>query len=218
MRACRLFIYPEHEPDNLYKAFLAKDGSSLTNPNQKKWIKSLLNAPPAIWIFNSEYYRFSVDMKKVDTYFGPAAGFKYLDFLNYNPNGKFIFYDYNAESLNWIQKLKDTWDGEDFYKYLQEQPEDIKKCYKFIHGSKFNKENIEKNLNILFKEFGGEQQFKKLWKEFTLGTKSMAYNRSKGRNPFYEAERRRFMDTIVAEMDAAWLGLSDEERNEFKWR
>jgi hypothetical protein len=166
MRACRLFIYPEHEPDNLYKAFTSKDGSSLTNSNQKKWIKSLLNAPPGIWIFNSEYYRFSVDMKKVDTYFGPAAGFKYLDFLNYNPDGKFIFYDYNAESINWIKKLKETWDGEDFYKYLQQQPDEVKQYYKFIHGNKFNKENIEKNLEILFKEFGGKEQFKKLWNLF----------------------------------------------------
>jgi hypothetical protein len=166
MRACRLFIYPEHESDNLYKAFISKDGSSLTNPNQKRWIKNMLNAPPGIWIFNSEYYRFSIDMKKVDTYFGPAAGFKYLDFLNYNPNGKFIFYDYNDESLIWIKKLKETWDGEDFYTYLQEQPTEVRQYYKFIHGNKFNKENIEKNIEILFKEFGGKDQFKKLWSLF----------------------------------------------------
>lgn len=166
MRACRLFIYPEYEPDNLYTAFTSKDGSSLTNPNQKKWIKSMLNSTPGIWIFNSEYYRFSIDMKQVDTYIGPAAGFKYLDFLNYNSKGNFIFYDYHQGSLDWIKQLKETWDGNDFYKYLQLQPEDAKKHYKFIHGNKFNKENIEKNLEILFKEFGGEVQFKKLWNLF----------------------------------------------------
>jgi hypothetical protein len=167
MRACRLFIYPEHEPDNLYNAFITKNGSNLTNPNQKKWIKSMFNTPPKIWIFNSEYYRFSIDMKTVDTYIGPAAGFKYLDFLNYNPKGNFIFYDYHQGSLDWIKQLKETWDGDNFYKYLQLQPEDVKKYYKFIHGNKsFNKENIEKNLEILFKEFGGEEQFKKLWNLF----------------------------------------------------
>jgi hypothetical protein len=166
MRACRLFIYPEHEPDNLYTAFTSKDGSSLTNPNQKRWIKSMLNSTPGIWIFNSEYYRFSIDMKQVDTYIGPAAGFKYLDFLNYNSKGNFIFYDYHQDSLDWIKQLKETWDGNDFYKYLQLQSEDAKKHYKFIHGNKFNKENIEKNLEILFKQFGGEEQFKKLWNLF----------------------------------------------------
>jgi hypothetical protein len=36
MRLCRLFIYPEHEPDNLYTAFTSKDNSIVTNPNQKK--------------------------------------------------------------------------------------------------------------------------------------------------------------------------------------
>ena len=168
MRLCRLFIYPEHEFDKLYNAFLLKDSSTVNNPNQKKWIKSMLNAPPGIWIFNSEYYRFSIDMKNVETYIGPAAGFKYLDFLNYNKTGKFIFYDYHEGSLNWIKKLKETWDGEDFYKYLQQQPDEVRQYYKFIHGNKFNKENIEKNLQILFKEFGGEEQFKKLWRTFKL--------------------------------------------------
>lgn len=168
MRLCRLFIYPEHEPDNLYKAFTLKDSTLVNNSNQKKWIKSMLNTPPVIWIFNSEYYRFSMDMKNVQTYIGPAAGFKYLDFLNYNPSGNFIFYDYHEGSLNWIKKLKETWDGENFYQYLQTQPDDVRQHYKFIHGNKFNKENIEKNLQILFKEFGGEEQFKKLWRAFKL--------------------------------------------------
>ena len=50
--------------DKLYNAFTLKDNSIVNNPNQKKWIKSMLNAPPGIWIFNSEYYRFSIDMKR----------------------------------------------------------------------------------------------------------------------------------------------------------
>lgn len=168
MRLCRLFIYPEHESDNLYKAFMLKDSTLVNNSNQKKWIKSMLNTPPVIWIFNSEYYRFSMDMKNVQTYIGPAAGFKYLDFLNYNPTGNFIFYDYHDGSLEWIKKLKETWDGENFYQYLQAQPDHVRQHYKFIHGNKFNKDNIEKNLQILFKEFGGEEQFKKLWRAFKL--------------------------------------------------
>lgn len=166
MRLCRLFVYPEHESDNLYNAFIQKNNTLVTNSNQRKWIKSMLGTPPVIWIFNSEYYRFSMDMKNVETYIGPAAGFKYLDFLNYNPAGKFIFYDYHEGSLDWIKKLKETWDGENFYQYLQAQPDEVRQHYKFIHGNKFNKENIEKNLQILFKEFGGEEQFKKLWRMF----------------------------------------------------
>jgi hypothetical protein len=162
MRLCRLFVYPEHDSDNLYNAFIEKNNTLVTNSNQRKWIKSMLGTPPVIWIFNSEYYRFSIDMKNVETYIGPAAGFKYLDFLNYNRTGNFIFYDYHEGSLDWIKKLKDTWDGENFYQYLQAQPDEVKQHYKFIHGNKFNKENIEKNLQILFKEFGGEQEFKRL--------------------------------------------------------
>jgi len=168
MRLCRLFVYPEHDSDNLYNAFIEKNNTLVTNSNQRKWIKSMLGTPPVIWIFNSEYYRFSIDMKNVETYIGPAAGFKYLDFLNYNRTGNFIFYDYHEGSLDWIKKLKDTWDGENFYQYLQAQPDEVKQHYKFIHGNKFNKENIEKNLQILFKEFGGEQEFKRLWRIFKL--------------------------------------------------
>ena len=168
MRLCRLFVYPEHDSDNLYNAFIHKNNTLVTNSNQRKWIKSMLGTPPVIWIFNSEYYCFAMDMKNVQTYIGPAAGFKYLDFLNYNPTGNFIFYDYHEGSLDWIKKLKDTWDGDNFYQYLQAQPDEVKQHYKFIHGNKFNKENIEKNLQILFKEFGGEEQFKKLWRIFKL--------------------------------------------------
>ena len=168
MRLCRLFVYPEHDSDNLYNAFIEKNNTLVTNSNQRKWIKSMLGTPPVIWIFNSEYYRFAMDMKNVGTYIGPAAGFKYLDFLNYNPTGNFIFYDYHEGSLDWIKKLKETWDGENFYPYLQAQPDEVKQHYKFIHGNKFNKENIEKNLQILFKEFGGEEQFKNLWRTFKL--------------------------------------------------
>lgn len=62
------------------------------------------------------------------------------------------------------------------------------------------------------------ESFMKIWKEFVLGSKSLSYHLSKGRTPFYEMERRRFMDTIVVQLDAAWLVLSDGERAGFKER
>jgi hypothetical protein len=160
MRDCRLYIYPEHESENLYNAFLNRDESLVSNPNQKKWIKNSLSPKSTIWIYNSENYRFSVPLKYCDTYVGTAAGFKYLDILNYNDDVKFVFYDYSEESLDWIKDLKENWDGNDFPSYIKNKPLELKKKYKYINSS------VEENQLLLFRDFGGEEKFKKLWNIF----------------------------------------------------
>jgi hypothetical protein len=160
MRDCRLYIYPEHESEHLYNAFLNRDESLVSNPNQKKWIKNNLNPKSTIWIYNSENYQFEMPLKSHDTYVGTAAGFKYLDMLNYNKNVKFIFYDYSEESLAWIKDLKENWDGNDFPSYIKNKPLELKKKYKYINSS------VEENQLLLFRDFGGEEKFKKLWNLF----------------------------------------------------
>ena len=58
-------------------------------------------------------------------------------------------------------------------------------------------------------------EFKALWREFVIGTKSLAYHLKKGgKTPFYAKERDRFMEKIVAPMDAAWLRLSAAEQSQ----
>jgi hypothetical protein len=159
MRDSRLYIYPEVDSELLYQGFMSGNSSSLSNFNQKKCINGIQHIP-CIWVYNSEHYRFDVDISTCDTYFGPAAGFKYLDALNYNPNIEFIFYDFNQASLDWIEDLKNNWDGEDFGQYLKSKSLEIQKLYKFVNGS------IEKNQQILLKEFGGQDNFKRLWNLF----------------------------------------------------
>src|SRR5262249_45122125 len=95
-----------------------------------------------------------------DAYFGPAAGFKYLDILSYNPNAEFLFYDQNEESLEWIKTLKCNWDGNDFADYLHRQPEALREKFKYVNSS------IKHNQRILFDDFGGEEGFKRLWHLF----------------------------------------------------
>ena len=158
MRKCRLFIYPESETKELYAAFTKRNTKLVSNPNQKKWIKSLKLAP-TIWVYNSERYYFHGD-KKCDTFFGTASGFKYLDILNGNDQVKFIFYDFHEKSLDWIRHLKETWDGNDFPTFLNNQSDDFKKYYKYINGG------IDENQKLLFDDFGGEDKFKELWNRF----------------------------------------------------
>jgi len=159
MRDCRLYVYPEHESDNLYQAFINKDWRAATNPNQKRWIKRL-NPKPTIWVYNSENYYFGIPDKKCTTYFGPSAGFKYLDILNDNDKVKFVFFDFHQKSVDWIKKLKETWDGESFPTYLNEQSEDFKEMYKYVNGG------ITNNQTLLFDDFGGKAKFKELWNKF----------------------------------------------------
>jgi hypothetical protein len=160
MRECRLYVYPIHESDTFYTALTTNNWSSLTNPNQRKLLERWFNPKRRIWIFNSEAYTFNLPLAGCDTYFGPAAGFKYLDMLIYNPDVKFVFYDYSEESVEWLKNLKDNWDGNDLLSYLKKQPIEIKRMYKSINGSQ------EENIELLMKEFGGEDRFKKLWNDF----------------------------------------------------
>jgi len=159
MRDCRWYIYPETDSNVLFEAIRSKDRSQLSNPNQRRWISSLV-IPPQIWIYNSEKYSFQMPLDTKHIYFGPAAGFKYLDLLNFNENVKFIFYDYNQESIDWLRKLHAEWDGNDYPAYLESQHSDVKSLYKYIHSS------IEENQQLLFEEFGGEDNFKELWARF----------------------------------------------------
>lgn len=60
------------------------------------------------------------------------------------------------------------------------------------------------------------EEFKKLYKEFRLGTMSLSYSLNKnGNSPFFSREVKRFVDRIVDPMDKAWLLLNESERVEF---
>jgi hypothetical protein len=160
MRDCRLFVYPISDSELFYNALIANDESMVSNPNQQKFIKQWLNPKEQIWIFNSEAYTFNIPLPQCDTYFGPSAGFKYLDMLHYSPNVKFIFYDYNQSSVNWIKLLKEKWDGNNLKAFLLSQPLELQKLFKFIN------KNIDINISMLYTEFGGEDNFKQLWNKF----------------------------------------------------
>jgi hypothetical protein len=159
MRNSRLYVYPGSEPDKFYKALTDLNEVDLKNPNQRKLIKQWMKTKPQIWIFNSEAYSFNYNNSNLDTYIGPAAGFKFLDMLIQNPNIKFIFYDYNPLSIQWLQHLKNNWDGNNFEEFLDKQTI-FKPFYKFIDYS------IKNNVVRLFREFGGEDNFKTLWLKF----------------------------------------------------
>jgi len=60
-------------------------------------------------------------------------------------------------------------------------------------------------------------EFRRLWSEFVIGTKSLNYHACKGnKTPFYAKERERFFKTIVEPMDAAWLRLTPAEQADFE--
>jgi hypothetical protein len=160
MRDCRLFLYPESDSYKFFECIVNRDITDPSiNSNQKRWIKTF-KLPPQIWIFNSEAYYFPQSVtKKIDTYMGPAAGFKYLDVLRYNDTVKFVLYDYNERSVEWIKMLHSEWDGKNLGEYLKTKTDYIP-YYKYINGT------IEANIKILFNEFGGEEEFLKLWTRF----------------------------------------------------
>jgi hypothetical protein len=156
---CSVYVRPEFESSRLYKGLVNLDESLVSDFGQKRWIH--LSIPRStIWIYNSEPYRFNVPLHHCDAYFGPAAGFKYLDMLSYNPNAEFLFYDQNDESLEWVETLKSNWDGSDFANYVNCQPEGLRRHFKYVNSS------MEQNQRLLYDDFGGEEGFKSLWRLF----------------------------------------------------
>lgn len=154
-----LYIWPEVDSERLHQALTRRDPSLVDHPEQRRWIR-LSKPRPAIWIYNSEPYRFGLPLGGRDAYFGPAAGFKYLDILAHNPAATFVFYDQNPASLHWIEALKRDWDGDDFPAYLERQPRALQRKFKSGNAS------IAENQQRLLREFGGEDRFGQLWRRF----------------------------------------------------
>jgi hypothetical protein len=154
-----LYVWPEFESNCLYDGLINRDELLVCHSDQKRWIR-LSNPQSAIWIYNSEPYRFNISLQHCETYFGPSAGFKYLDILSYNPGVEFLFYDQNEESLEWIKTLKCNWNGDDFERYINRQATELKARFKYVNSS------IEQNQELLFREFGGEDNFIRLWNLF----------------------------------------------------
>jgi hypothetical protein len=152
-RDCRLYVYPETNTEELYHSLETNTTNLLKNPNQKKLISSINTITNQVWAYNSEKYSFYNKSDNIRTYFGPASGFKYLKVLENNENVKFIFYDFNIESLEWIKKLKENWNGKDYPKFLNAQDN------KNITYTK----TIDENEKTLFQEL---PMFRELWRKF----------------------------------------------------
>ena len=61
-------------------------------------------------------------------------------------------------------------------------------------------------------------EFRRLWREFIIGTKSLNYHLSKGgKTPFYRKEADRFTAKIIEPMDEAWKRLSASEQAQFEF-
>jgi hypothetical protein len=161
MRDCRLFLYPESDSVKFYECIVNReitDGN--INPNQKRFIRTF-QFREQVWIYNSESYQFPKSISSnIDTYMGPAAGFKYLDVLKYSEKVNYILYDFMPVSIKWIKMLRDEWDGRDYPAFLRKKEPEWKQYYKYISG------DIELNQRLLFNEFSSEDEFVVLWQRF----------------------------------------------------
>ena len=165
MRDCRLFLYPESDSTKFYECIVnheITDGN--INPNQKRFIRTF-QFREQVWIYNSESYQFPKSVSKnIDTYMGPAAGFKYLDVLKYSENVNYVLYDFMPISIAWIKMLREEWDGRDYPAVLASKSAEWSQYYKYISG------DINLNQQLLFDEFENEDTFAALWQRFKNST------------------------------------------------
>ena len=62
--------------------------------------------------------------------------------------------------MDWIKQLKETWDGNNFPAYINNQSVEFNEYYKYVN------KDIKTNQELLFHDFGGEENFKVLWNRF----------------------------------------------------
>ena len=153
IRDCRLYVYPETNSDELEYSLETSTIDRLKNPNQKRLITSITSIQNQIWVYNSEKYSFYNNVDNVSTYFGPASGFKYLKIMEKNKNIKFIFYDFNQQSLDWIKNLKENWNGKDYHTFVNKQN----------NKNMVYTRTLEENKKTLFEEM---PLFEELWEKF----------------------------------------------------
>ena len=109
IRDKRTYYYPETNSDLFYNCLMNRQHHiDITNPNQRKLINETIGIADQVWVLNSEDMDIMSNGERYDLVALPASGFKYLDIFKSNAlknNGKIIIYDFNQDSLDWIETI-----------------------------------------------------------------------------------------------------------------
>jgi hypothetical protein len=169
IRDKKLNLYFEHKPEVLINAMKTLNFNGLDNPNQFKIVHHNFTMLKNIWLFNSEDMLIT-NKGKFDIVAFPASGLKMISVLRddkLNENATMVIYDFNEESLRWIQFFKnyegenllnciDSFDGNGYFKWLGNTT-----FGNFVKDNAFY-ENFKNSMDF----FGGEDKFIEYWRTF----------------------------------------------------
>lgn len=168
LRFNKFYNYPEVDTDKFKESIKTLTSFENQNWNQNKAITDSLAVKDQIWLFNSETMNIT-NQGIFDKVANTASGFKIFDVFYKNKlseNYKIIIYDFNNKSINWYKH---------FYSY---ENENLLECIRTFsdrdfftwigkYKSGFYEDNIfDDLLNQVFEKFGGESNFKNIWKQF----------------------------------------------------
>jgi len=132
-----VYCYPDKDQltEVCNEARELEDGVQTYDANElDKLIPPHYGGTPVSFILNTEDYIEDVpkgseyDNWKLQNLYVPAAGFKYLNFLElvpHNTPGNIIFYDYNKTILDLTKHRQDNWDGKEDLKEFYEKHDSI---------------------------------------------------------------------------------------------
>lgn len=171
MRACKVFLYPYSQPNDIEKVWLDKRNDTvdtLTNQSQRSWIRKFGYQEQIerdrVYAFNTETLSGEGvrTSSPIDHLFTAAAGFKPLSLLDANgfhDKTEIHYFDWCDASLDYKKHLLNSWDGYDFHKWLLEH--DLQ--YNF---SSTYRGNYQKFWEQELKDQGGRDKFKNLWDRY----------------------------------------------------
>lgn len=171
IRSKRTYYYPEDHSDEFIKSLTTLTINGITNSNQKNLISQCNAVSKQIWLLNSENMDLEIDPEKFDTMAYTASGFKFLDAFHsdrLNDNAKIIIYDYNQQSLDWINLIYTSNETNvlELIKIFEGREN-----FKIFGGKVFSTEGVftkpfVDSFKITQEYFGGGEKFKQRLNEF----------------------------------------------------
>lgn len=167
IRRMKGYCYPEYNSEKFYSLIDNKEYSDDIDFTKRVLLGGLLNPNKVTWCFNTEEISIlkSSNTEKYNVIALPSAGFKFLDVIKSNllhDDGKVIFYDFNKNSLDWIEYVLSS-NTTNIIELVLNKPNHVrligKRAEKLINDNGQPTEDLLNNIREVYEYFGGEDSF-----------------------------------------------------------
>ena len=138
--------------------------SSEVSHQAKRIVKRLTNIQSPVYFVNTEESKpeiaHEIENTVFEQYVGPAAGFKLLYYAykyGINTNTRFVWFDFDADSVRFRKDTIAYWDGEDYVAWVEDW------CRNNTSANQQLKSLVQKRWPEILQQFGGLNSWLEFW-------------------------------------------------------